>query len=1109
MDANNDTVHCCLITDDNYIVPTATTIQSIVESRSQSTQLIVHVLAADLSDDSVSLLSNAASSQIGIDVRRVSVKDLKSLHVANQMGICMASPAALLKFSLADIFTELDRILYLDGDILVRDDLQSLFRLNLGESIVAAVRDLGVCWWRHAYAQRVSDYINTGVMLLDLRKMRDEKTSGKLFEAKRTHTDSMFMDQDIFNIVFDKRILLLPLRYNASMPQMIWSYRRGSYSFSDLNAYYACDYHDFRTIHDDAAIIHYSSKYKPWKFSNAPFGEEWREMFGRSVASTLPLKLEEARDDYLGFPWERWLVRSLPDVEMADVVDREYRTMADKAHRLEVEMDKRVAAGTKKACEPVQRENRALRMEVELARADYNALLLERRYSEATVTRRESGHRIVVSLTSYPARMGSVHKAIESIYNQTMPPDEVVLWLSRQQFPECKVPCSLDYCIAKGLKIRWVDDDIKPHKKYLFAMQEYPDDIVVTIDDDAIYPSTRIEELYRSHLRCPNAVVAARVHRMTFSADGAILPYAQWEKNSIRFINRPMYSLCAVGVGGVLYPPRCLPSGAYNVEAIKSVCLCADDIWLKFMEVVAGVPVVRADSENLSELTVAGSQETALWKTNCGKSANDIQLEKVSEYCNQEFGGIRPLEYIYSHYSQEAQVGNELPNGIPVRNPARPVVSVIVPVCNVAKYLERSISSFRVALERFGLPAEMIFVEDGSTDGSDEVLRSFASKDDRIGVIWQRNCGAGVARNCGLEAARGEFVCFCDPDDWIDPLMIDKLYRRAVADGSDVVLCGRRLFDDKQKRFTGVSLYEGVLMERFPHGFAPEDVAEKIFNAFYYVPWGKIIRRKLLVENGIRFPDMPRNEDISFANSVLVAAKRISIVNEALYVYRRNRVGSLQFGVEKTPYSQIEACRHTYAFLLASGRHDLYKNSFRKFVFMESAVRVRDLQSSRALAEAFYRSLQEEYVKEFHLDEFTPEIMRMEMRRALAVLLRKGSMDEFLAALKPTPTPRAQGNDPVALAKELAEERKKTHACSMKLGAMTKEINVAKRRVRSLEMNVVSLKQSESYRLGLFLLWPARKIKGGVKCLRDNGIKYTVKHAIGKLLRKFGSSVKW
>jgi hypothetical protein len=176
---------------------------------------------------------------------------------------------------------------------------------------------------------------------------------------------------------------------------------------------------------------------------------------------------------------------------------------------------------------------------------------------------------------------------------------------------------------------------------------------------------------------------------------------------------------------------------------------------------------------------------------------------------------------------------------------------------------------------------------------------------------------------------------------------------------------------------------------------------------------------------------------------------------------------------------------------------------------VESAVRVRDLQSTRALAETFYRSLQDEYVKEFHLDEIPPEILRIEMRRALAVLLRKGSLDEFLAALCPPPSPRTQSNDPAVLAKELAAERKKAQAYSMKLGAMTKEMDAAKRRVRSLEANAMSLKHSESYRLGLFLLWPARKVKGGVRCLRDNGIKYTIKHAIGKFLRKFGSRVKW
>ena len=690
------------------------------------------------------------------------------------------------------------------------------------------------------------------------------------------------------------------------------------------------------------------------------------------------------------------------------------------------------------------------------------------RQCNGNVPAREDGKRIIVSLTSYPARMGTIHTAIESIYRQTMQPDEVVLWLYRGQFPDgYRFPDSLDYCLSKGLKVRWIDDDIKPHTKYFYALQEYSDDLVITVDDDAVYPPTRIEELYKSHLRFPKAVISARVHRMTFTTDGDILPYAQWERNSTRFINRPMYSLCALGVGGVLYPPCTLPPEAYNADAIKSTCLCADDIWLKFMEILAGVPVVRSDSENLSEPTIEGTQTEALLKTNCGQGANDIQLKNVVEYCERELGAEDPLGRIYRRYSNEMYDG-ELPADIPVRNPAQPVVSVIVPVYNVAKYLDCNISSIKVALERLGLPSEIILVEDGSTDGSDEILREYAQNDDRIGVIWQRNCGAGVARSRGLEVARGEFVCFCDPDDWIDPLMVDKLYHRAKSSGCDVVFCGRQLYDDRQKRFTGV-----LLLPKMPDVFSADEIAGSIFNSFGYVPWNKIIRRSMLMEHGIRFQDLPRNNDMYFSNAVLVAARRIGVVNEPLYVYRTNRVGSLQSAIDATPDTKIQAFRATYEFMKRCGKVEAYGDSFRRMVWVEAIVNLA-LFKTREVAEAFYSRLCGEWLAEFGLASGFEDILSAAYLPAARAVVSKVGYDEYVKADEARRLSRMPRNKDVLLANEKKKVADRDRWLAERAeGSRIRELS---KEVERYAAEVDALKRSEAYRVGMAITWPLRKL---------------------------------
>ena len=208
---------------------------------------------------------------------------------------------------------------------------------------------------------------------------------------------------------------------------------------------------------------------------------------------------------------------------------------------------------------------------------------------------------IIVSVTSYPARIRSVALALETIYEQTRKLDKVVLWLAASQFPnrDDDLPKELlKLVFEKGLEIQWCDDDLKPHKKYYYAFQKYPDDLVITIDDDILYPPQRIENLYLSYLLHPYAVAAARAHLIPISESGKILPYKLWPQEIDAYVNKMSLQLCATGCGGVLYPTglfskvrECL----LDKETIKRVCLYADDLWLKGMEIVAGIPLVVAE----------------------------------------------------------------------------------------------------------------------------------------------------------------------------------------------------------------------------------------------------------------------------------------------------------------------------------------------------------------------------------------------------------------------------------------------------------------------------------------------------------------------------------
>lgn len=232
-------------------------------------------------------------------------------------------------------------------------------------------------------------------------------------------------------------------------------------------------------------------------------------------------------------------------------------------------------------------------------------------------------HELVVSLTTYPARIVTLPSVLEPLCRQTMRPDRIVLWLCRSEFPggEVDVPASVLAYRARGVEIHFVDESLKPHTKYLFAMRAYPDAAIVTVDDDIAYPDDLVETLWKSYLRHPHAVSAMRAHRIALDRRGCPRPYLYWEFDCNMWIDRPRHALFATGAGGVLYPPHILPDEALDSARIRAKSLRNDDLWLKFAELKAGVPVVVP--RLFRELSYIGStQESSLWGGNA-RGEND------------------------------------------------------------------------------------------------------------------------------------------------------------------------------------------------------------------------------------------------------------------------------------------------------------------------------------------------------------------------------------------------------------------------------------------------------------------------------------------------------
>ncbi|WP_147645111.1 glycosyltransferase family A protein [Treponema pectinovorum] len=246
---------------------------------------------------------------------------------------------------------------------------------------------------------------------------------------------------------------------------------------------------------------------------------------------------------------------------------------------------------------------------------------------------------LIISLTSFPSRLSKLHIVVRSLLKQTILPKRIVLYLGNDT-KDSDIPKKLKRLTKYNFEIRTGYEDIKPHKKYFFAMQEFPENIIITVDDDLIYDKNLVNDLLECHRNNPNCVCARRVNRITKDRLGKIDKYSNWQWEC-KDIVEPSFELLATGCGGILYPSHILPKETFDAEAIKKYCLNTDDIWLKFMELKNRIKVVWTNSKIIHPLAIRKSQKTGLFHSNASSgNVNDINIKKMIEYT-----GINPADF--------------------------------------------------------------------------------------------------------------------------------------------------------------------------------------------------------------------------------------------------------------------------------------------------------------------------------------------------------------------------------------------------------------------------------------------------------------------------------
>lgn len=252
-----------------------------------------------------------------------------------------------------------------------------------------------------------------------------------------------------------------------------------------------------------------------------------------------------------------------------------------------------------------------------------------------------------------------------------------------------------------------------------------------------------------------------------------------------------------------------------------------------------------------------------------------------------------------------------------------PDVSVVVPVYNVEGFLRKCLDSLVAQTLR---DIEIVCVDDGSTDASGRILDEYAARDARMRVLHQSNSGAGAARNAGVAAATGEYLFFCDPDDWADDVLLERLYGKAHATRADVLIAGRVTVSSS----TGLQRV-GLPDSRFGRekdAFAGMEFGDGLFTMARAALWDKLFRRAFIKEENIRFQCVRHTNDLFFTAIALAVAKRIAILNEAHYYhFLSKRPDGLQNSKDRAPFVFLEVFSAIECDLVSRGLSDAFSSA--------------------------------------------------------------------------------------------------------------------------------------------------------------------------------------
>lgn len=289
-----------------------------------------------------------------------------------------------------------------------------------------------------------------------------------------------------------------------------------------------------------------------------------------------------------------------------------------------------------------------------------------------------------------------------------------------------------------------------------------------------------------------------------------------------------------------------------------------------------------------------------------------------------------------------------------------PRISVVVPVYNVEKYLNRCIDS---VINQTYKDFELVLIDDGSVDNSGAICDQYSQKDNRIRVVHKENGGASLARNCGIDNAKGEFVMFVDSDDYIEPEMLET-HIALMENDVDLTVTSLDIISNQETRkycmpnkiYTTIQYFEDMGKKSYPELCASS-------------PCCKLFRKSILYKFGIVYKkDMSLGEDTFFNTEYLNHCKKVVASDRILYHYTKENDNSLFSRFQENTYKDVkEAFEYRIKTLKQVGVSEETVDNFTIIYIeymLENAIKSVKRGTKSQAMEYMYRVHRDEYLRE-------------------------------------------------------------------------------------------------------------------------------------------------